>query len=153
MQIDISWKREIAVRIQLDRKSYDTGTAHRVGAPYVQGNRTKGDPHRSCETLYRKRTGEYFLHVMGGSATDMNGGEAIIPLDPNAARDWARRHVANDVYEAEFVRGGDDTPVALSIQVSKVAYDRIKDAATADGSTMREVVERLTDYLVANDSR
>ena len=90
---------------------YDTDTAERIG--YY----TNGSDCRSYlwfeETLYRKKTGEFFLHGNGGptsryaECTSPDGhafrsGEAIVPQTIDQAKTWAERHMDADDYIEVF---------------------------------------------------
>jgi hypothetical protein len=51
----------------IDGKLYDTDKAKRVGGPWSPAGFGPGDFDWCEEALYRKRTGEYFLHGEGGT--------------------------------------------------------------------------------------
>lgn len=92
-----------------------------------------------CETLYRKRNGEYFLCGEGNAASkyaesmgqnSWSGGWAIMPLSYESAQQWAVDHLEVDEYEAIFgeVSEDDDEEVVLSVRVpssAKAALDRL----------------------------
>lgn len=80
-------------------KTYDTKTAKAI-ASAVGG--TWGDPRGWSETLYRKRTGEYFLHGSGGSESSYAEGEAIRPLTWDEAAEWARKNLDEEDSAAMF---------------------------------------------------
>lgn len=62
------------------------------------------------ESLFVKRTGEYFLHGVGGAFTKYSsldgdsqcGGEKIVPLTVNEAKQWVEEHLSADTYENIF---------------------------------------------------
>ena len=87
-------------------KKYDTSTAKEVGFVSVGGPRDFG---AWDETLYKKKTGEYFLHGVGGPASKYGvscglnewcGGSQIIPLSISQAKRWAEKYMTCDKYEA-----------------------------------------------------
>lgn len=89
-------------------KKYNTETAKFVGS---YGINLADRFARMEECLYRKRTGEYFLHGEGGpwskygislNLNECCGGEEIIPLTHEEAREWAETHLSVDEYEKEF---------------------------------------------------
>lgn len=133
----------------IDGRSYDTGTATRVGE-YDSG----GDGFDDVwEELCRKRNGEYFLHGIGGARTryakrdgldGWAGGEGIVPLSYDEARDWARQCLDADAYEAEFgaVSEGDGE-VAISVRVSEEARARLDLEARRSGRTKGAIVTGL----------
>lgn len=92
----------------INGKKYDTETATEVGS-WWNGLST-GDFSNCRETLYRKRTGEYFLYGRGGPMSRYSqsygnmtgGGEKIIPLTEAEARKWTEKHLDGDEYEEIF---------------------------------------------------
>lgn len=91
----------------INGKKYDTDTAK---AMLSYSNAYTGFSH-VCETLYRKKTGEFFLYGEGGPMTSYakpcgdnswSGGSRITPFTEKEARDWAERHGDADEYEAIF---------------------------------------------------
>lgn len=92
----------------INEKKYNTATAEAVDI-YDNGlGRT--DFMNLTETLYRKRTGEFFLYGQGGGMTkyaervgsSFTYGEAIIPLTFEEAKKWAEEHMEAEDYEKVF---------------------------------------------------
>lgn len=92
----------------IDRKLYDTDTAKEI-ASYSYGY--YGDFSYIDETLYRKKTGEFFLYGSGGpmtkyseqrSSNEWGSGEAIIPLDIDEAKEWLEQYGSADAYIDAF---------------------------------------------------
>lgn len=136
----------------IDGRKYDTETATEVhewsdGAPsdfgYVE------------ETLYRKRTGEYFLHCYGGPMTryaeretygsGYTYGSTIIPTTYDEARAWAEGHMGADEYDAEFgeVPESDGEDVVLSVRVSPATRERLRRIAAESGRSQGAVLDEL----------
>jgi hypothetical protein len=92
----------------INGKKYDTETAKCVG-DWDNGYGC-GDFQHVEERLYRKRTGEFFLHGEGGPMSiyaescgdGFCGGEKIIPLSESEAKEWAENHLDCDEYEKIF---------------------------------------------------
>lgn len=94
------------------------------------------------EELYQKRTGEYFLHGEGGPMTkyavhtDQNrwsGGERILPLTPESARQWAEEHLSADDYEAIFGIPDEDSTERVTLCIQIPAHiDAIARAAASE---------------------
>lgn len=92
----------------INGKRYDTETAEEIG--FWRTDRSVTDFSYCEETLYRKRTGEFFLYGEGGpsspyshAAYDMMGsGEAIVPLTEDEAKTWVEQKLDADTYEALF---------------------------------------------------
>lgn len=132
----------------INGKLYDTETAKEVGLrAHGEGPR---DFHYFVERLYRKRTGEYFLHGEGGPMTQYartvgqnqwSGGEKIMPLDYQAAREWAEKHMDADDYQAEFGEVGEDGErTVLSISLDSAVADRIRRAAQEAGMSVSALI-------------
>ena len=92
----------------INGKFYSTETAKAMGS-YDNGLGIR-DFNALEETLYRKKTGEFFLYGKGGANTQYaesmgNGrtsGEDIIPLTEEGAREWAEAHLTVKEYIAIF---------------------------------------------------
>jgi len=89
----------------INKKLYNTETALNLAEYWHRYNR--GDFSWYEEVLYVKRTGEYFLYGKGGPASPyavpvdshtMSGGEKIIPLTLEEAKEWAEEKVDADDY-------------------------------------------------------
>lgn len=104
-----------------------------------------------CETLYRKRNGEYFLHGEGNAASkyaesmgqnSWSGGSAIIPLSYESAQQWAVEHLEVDDYEAIFgeVSEDDDEEVVLSVRVPASAKSALDRLAAKTGRSKGDLV-------------
>lgn len=84
------------------------------------------------ETLYQKRTGEFFLFGAGGPQTkyaesagqnSWTGGSKIIPLSWDSARAWAEENLDAGDYESIFGEVAEDesrTTVTLSLSAGAV---------------------------------
>ena len=92
----------------IKNRLYDTDKAKLIGE-YAFSNRT--DFNFFEESLYCKKTGEYFLYCVGGplskyatetGANEVSGSEKIIPLEEEDAKMWAEKHLDTDTYIKEF---------------------------------------------------
>jgi hypothetical protein len=132
----------------IDGKKYDTETAYMVGQ--WENMCDVSNFHYYSESLYRKRTGEYFLYGEGGAMSkyaetigqnEWQGGEKIIPLTYDNARKWAEEHLGVDVYESEFGEvSEDDTTIAVTVRVPQSTKDAIDKLAARTGRTRGEIV-------------
>lgn len=132
-------------------KRYDTDTATEIAVwePYYNYR----DFNYIKEVLYRKKTGEYFLHGEGGPLTkyresvgDSNTwgyGEKIIPLSIEMAKKWAEKVMNADEYEKEFEIAEEDN-ILFSVLLPETLYAELKAEAEEKGVSMKEiVVDRL----------
>lgn len=133
-------------------KRYDTGSARALGRFQHLG---RNDFSYYSEELYQKRTGEFFLYGEGGPASrysrsvglnEWAGGEKIIPLTVEAAREWAEKNLDVDEYESIFGECAEDNSkkiVTYSLPVRTI--EKIKRMAAEQGLNLSEVIERLVD--------
>lgn len=140
----------------INGKVYDTDKAKAVGR-YADGEDRLS---RIAETLYRKRTGEFFLHGEGGAATSYaeprgDGGwapgERIAPLSYKTAQEWAENRLSADDYEEIFGEVQEDdgkTTVSLSLPAS--LYEQVKRSAAVEGIGLSAYVEKALRAGVCN---
>lgn len=118
----------------IDGKRYDTSLARFI-------ERFEVAPGR-FESLYRKRTGEYFLY----SEMDQKG--HLLPLAYDEARRWAKSHMVVEAFDAEFGVIIDDTnriPLLLSLNAAGV--ERARRVAAQRGVLLSALVDELFDSL------
>ena len=92
----------------INGKLYNTETA--TGLARYSNDGGWRDFSHFVETLYRKKTGEFFLHGDGGGMTryaaiEQDGrtrGEKIFPLTEAEAKDWMEKYATVDEYVAVF---------------------------------------------------
>ena len=136
----------------INGRKYDTETATEV-AEWWNGL-DSGDFGTVEETLYRKRTGEYFLYGYGGPMTSYaepcgssgwQYGSRIMPMTYDEARTWAEEHMSVDEYEAEFgeVPESDGEDVVLSVRVSPATRERLRRMAAESGCSQGAVLDEL----------
>ena len=131
----------------INGRRYNTDTAKLVG--YWCTDVTDG-LDRIEESLYRKKTGEFFLFGVGGPRTKYAGwtdtgnlcsGEKIIPLSEEAAREWAEESLDADEYEAAFdVQEG---RVNRSISLTERAAEKAEAQAKENGLSFSAYIEKL----------
>lgn len=135
----------------IDGKRYDTDTAQLL-AEWETPDEYPGDLHYVCERLYRKRTGEYFIHGQGGASTryarstgpgSWGSGELIDPMPEEKARKWAEEHLGGDEVEAIFEIPEEPT----QIRVDGATYAKIKAESARTGESLGAVVARAAESL------
>ena len=132
----------------INGKLYDTETAKEIAGDSYNGSVT--DFHYWEETLYKKRTGEYFLYGKGGPLSkyakryEQNGrvgGEAIQPMTYAEATAWAEEHMDADDYMDEFGPVSEDSErVAMSISLDSATADRIRREAAESGVSISALI-------------
>ena len=92
----------------INGKKYDTNTAKEI--TYASNGYGVTDFNYSCETIYQKKTGEFFLHGEGGPLSKYReseghgwcSGESIVPLTIEEAKEWMEKNASADTYESIF---------------------------------------------------
>lgn len=122
---------------------YDTSTAKKISG-IVRGS----GPDEIRETLYRKKTGEYFLHGEGGPRTRYaipegahawGWGSLIRPLSLSEAKVWANENIPEEFDEIFGDPGNERTN--LNIRISKAAHEKLKNMAAESGKSMSAIIE------------
>lgn len=135
----------------INGKVYDTNTAKELGSWSNMAD--YGDFSQFSEALYRKKTGEFFLHGEGGPMTkyavaegsnSWRGGERIMPMNFSEARAWAEKHLDGDDYEEIFGAVPEDTSrIQVCYSLSATAVETIKRRAAEAGISASAYIERL----------
>ena len=148
----------------IDGHRYDTNSAKEI-AFNTEGNR--GDFQFTKETLYRTKSGRYFIFGVGGPDTkyaeeigqnQWSGGSKIIPVDDDAAQKFAEEHLDADEVEELFGEHNADT-VKVSADISAADKQHLDDIKAAtdkplgellSGWIRKDAVKRL--YFVLDDA-
>lgn len=135
----------------INQKRYDTDKAVKVGE-YWNGL-SRSDFNHITETLYRKRTGEFFLHGEGGANTkyskalDVNswmGSERLMPLSFDQAMKWAERHLTVEEYESIFGEVTEDgSRKVVTLSLTMTAIEKLKKESSKLGMTQSDIVDML----------
>ncbi len=133
----------------LNGKVYDTDSARKMA---FWSNGLGYNDFKHCEeTLYLKKTGEFFLYGAGGPMSrytvskgdnTWSGGEMIIPLSLEAAQKWAEEHLDGDEYEEIFgvVEDMGENAVRLGISVPESIAQKIKAEAEEKGMSVSALI-------------
>ena len=140
----------------INGKRYDTDRAKELA--YAYNTLDRRDFTWYQETLFRKRTGEFFLYGEGGPMTRYASrcgnawgyGEMITPLSLDEAKKWAEEHLDADEWEELFgspeeCTGVEKQTVTYSLPVTTI--EKIKRTATERGISFSEVVAEAIDAL------
>lgn len=88
----------------IDGRLYNTETAEEI-CSWSNGYHS-GDFYCTSETIYKKKTGEYFLYGRGGAlsqyaepfGSNWTAGETIIPFSREDFKEWALDKLSADEY-------------------------------------------------------
>ena len=138
----------------INGKIYDTDTAKEIGSQ--DNGLYTNDLYYVCETLYKKKTGEFFLLGEGGAGTNYSkrcgsnnwcGSSTIIPMSFEEAQKWAEKHLSADEYQQIFGEiSEDESKVALNLSLSAAIVEKAKRAAAQSGMTVSAFIEsKLSD--------
>lgn len=103
--------------------------------------------HWWSETLYRTKSGRYFIHGEGGPASpysiaDGDGhwksGEQINVISREAAEEWAEEHLSGDDYEAAF--GVPDEVPRIAVALTPENRKKLDEIRDASGAKLVEIV-------------
>ena len=139
----------------INGKVYDTETAKRVGE--YEPNPYRSDFNWFCETLYHKKTGEFFLHGDGNANSKYSrscgqnewcGDEKIVPLTYEETQKWVEEYLTGDEYIAIFGEPEEDEEKAqIHINLSKGTISKLKQASQKNGLTVSAYIEQLISDL------
>lgn len=128
----------------INGRLYNTETAKKCGE--YEPNPYRSDFNWFCESLYQKKTGEFFLHGDGNAASPYSkscgqnewcGAEIIKPMSYSEAQEWAERHLTGEQYEQIFGEvSEDDTNVKTMISTTAAEIEIIKRNAAKAGMTV-----------------
>lgn len=135
----------------INGKVYDTEKAHEIGCYWNTNNSM--DLYWFSETLYRKRTGEYFLFGSGNAASrysemtgnnSWSGSSKIIPLEYVKAKEWAENRLSTEDYEKEFGEIVDDeTSETITISVPANVAAKLRRTAQEKGISLSAYISSL----------
>ena len=129
---------------------YNTETALELG--YVEpAGYNRNDFSYFRETLYRTKSGKYFLHGEGhgnsryGEWRGNTGGwgEQIRPYTPEEARQWAEDNLTADEYSKAFgePEEASDTKVPLNLSVSAEFKSLLMRLREETGKSISQIIE------------
>lgn len=134
----------------IEGRLYNTATAKLLGEDSYSN---PSDFNYWIESLFQKRTGEFFLYGEGGPMSryaqtagqnEWSGGEQIQPLTVENARQWAEQHLSADEYESIFGEiTEDDSKKNVTFSITKDAIELLARMASETGKTRSELVEEM----------
>lgn len=134
----------------IEGKLYNTDTAVLLGKYANDYSKTEFGYVR--ESLYRTKSRAYFIHGEGGSLTKYAlscgnntwcGGEKIIPMTREAAREWAEEKLSVSEYEKIFGVSEADGGVKekLNLSLSPGVVQKLEILSEETGKSISQLVE------------
>lgn len=140
----------------IEGKRYDTETAKFLGAAYSDLSPT--DFGYWEEELYRTKSGNYFLHGVGGpmsqyavhAGNSSSGGAVIKPYSMAQAQRWAEDNLTADEYESIFGEV-DGEKVKISADISPAAKEALDKMKHSKMKSNGDVIEYLLTLVEKNN--
>lgn len=129
-------------------RKYDTETARKIGC-HTRQELYDSDLLANVDyALYRKRTGEYFVHAEYDYPYDDGCPDYIKPLTNDEANEWAQENLDVDVYEREFGEvSEDDGNVATTLNLPRKSYDKLKKLALDSSTPVSKYLAKTINNL------
>jgi len=138
----------------IEGAKYDTDTAKEIGSDSFSNS---GDFSYWSETLYRTKSGKYFLHGTGGGLSkysqstgnnNYTGGSRIEPMDRPSAMEWAEKHLSTSEYEVVFgeVSEGEEKE-QLNILIPAQLKAKLWETAEQQGRSVSSLVESMLNKV------
>lgn len=139
----------------IDGAMYNTETARKLGG---WSNTYNYRDFNYCEeTLYRTKSGKFFIHGEGGamskyaqtiSSNEWSGGEKIIPCTFDDARKWAEKHLSGDEYADIFGDPEDDSVEMCYFRLPSALKAQLDREVSRTGKTLSDVAaEAIAAYF------
>jgi hypothetical protein len=143
----------------INGKSYNTATATTIGTWFTPTNIRNSGYFEGVESLYQKKSGEFFLVVesRGGGApgghianSDHYPGYVLVPVTISQATRWAElRDMTDDAGVAEALGidddEEDDVPDAVNLRLSPSLMKRVTALAQKEGKSRQEWIVRCLE--------
>ncbi len=139
----------------INGRAYETATATEIGG---NGYSTPNDFRHYYERLYKKSNGEYFLYGEGGplskyvvsvGTNETSGGETIIPLTTEEARNWAEDNLDADDYIAAFgLPPEDENYVTVTTNIPTASYNKIVSDASVVKMSVKDYIDVMINALL-----
>lgn len=153
-------KRSNKMKKIINGKVYDTETALLVGR--WDSGHSANDFYGVTESLYRKKTGEYFIHGDGGAKTQYAkavgnswvGGELIKPVTLGEAKEFAKEYLTSDEYEKEFGLPDDEDLAdrkTITTSISLETKNTLELMRSKTGKSIGAIIDDLVAQHAKND--
>ena len=132
----------------INNKLYDTATAKKLAEWDENGTDSR---NYISESLYRKKTGEFFVFGDGGSNTKyarigrlkvFEPGSAILPMSLEQAKEWALARLPKNEYDDIFgdMIDDDGSTTVTSIRLPSALLETVRRRAQEKDETTAEFI-------------
>lgn len=137
-----------------NNKRYNTETAKKI-CEWKTENISEEDPGYCEQELYRKNTGEYFLHGIGGAKTRyakikkgaISQGEDIIPIGLDEAQKIAKKYTDPETYNLLFGKITTKKVKQINLSLDAGTGNLLKLLQAKTGKTAVEIIgEMIKEY-------
>lgn len=140
----------------INGKRYNTDTAKRLGN--WESDLDPQDFRHEEESLYRTKSGQYFLYCFGGPSSrygertgpnSWSSGEKIQPFSVSDARNWAKEHLDGFEYEAIFGEVSEDAEdIQATVRIPAILAEKLTARQDADHCSRNDLIlAALREYL------
>lgn len=131
-------------------KKYNTETAEKIGSHIADGARTCSLQHL-LYTLYKKRTGEFFLVMSDDPDLDKASLKQCRPIGRPEAACWARKNLLDtDFYDCFLAPFEQTEPVRITIQLPAVLAAKVREEAGDCDISVSKMVEHILKQRYKN---
>mgnify|MGYP000277156646 CR=1 FL=1 len=140
----------------INKAVYNTATSKFIGSWEPNGY-DRSNFSYFAETLYRTKSGKYFVHGEGHANSrygvwhgNTGGwGEAIRPMSPGEAAEWAEEHLTADEYAAEFGEPEEagDSREALNTSVSAETKRKLEKLRSETGKSVSQLIDEMASNI------
>lgn len=138
----------------LKGKRYNTDSAKFLAEKW---NGRPNDIDFIHETLYRTKSGAYFLHIEGGARTiygeatvtgSLKAGEQIVPISQEAAQTWAEKNLDGNTYEQIFGEAQEPEGQIISAAIPERLKNDLNDYCRLHNEKKSDVIRNaLEEYI------
>lgn len=122
-------------------KQLNTETAKMVGTVMIDKDKD------IIETLYRTKSGIYFVHNVYRKSTvgKLEVGEDIVIVSYDSAKEWAKKWLTETEYEEYFGENNSDETVTITVNISSKAFQILKREKEFTRQTYGEIISRTLE--------
>lgn len=124
-------------------KQLNTETAKMVGTVMIDEEKD------IIETLYRTKSGVYFIHNVYRKSTvgKLEVGEDLSIISPYEAKEWSKKWLTDSEYKEWFENTNSDETVTITVNITYNAFQILKSEKELTGETYGEIISYALEEL------